>query len=117
MIWLSRGISGTLSTVSSSDNHGSGASKKRGPPTLSAAFGVLILAHRKRLRWSQEELAGRAHIAPITVGRIERGEFRVTLEHAEAMADACQVPLWQLIKEASAGPSPEVMTRSTPSAP
>ncbi|WP_407572256.1 helix-turn-helix domain-containing protein [Deinococcus altitudinis] len=60
---------------------------------------MLILAYRKRLDFSQEELAGRAHIAPITVGRIERGEFRVTLEHAEAIAAACQVPLWQVLKD------------------
>lgn len=53
-----------LSPVPSRNDHGSSTPQGRRLPILSAAFGVLILTHRKRLKLSKEELAGRAHIAP-----------------------------------------------------
>lgn len=70
-------------------------------PGLSAAFGVMVRQQRRALGFSQEELASRAGLDRTTIGRVERGEFRVTLDAAEAMALACGVPLWQLLKRAT----------------
>ena len=69
-----------------------------GRTTLSAAFGRQIRESRVRQGISQEELAARAQLDRTFVGRVERGEFRITLENAEAMAQACGEVLWHLLK-------------------
>jgi transcriptional regulator with XRE-family HTH domain len=70
-------------------------------PGASAAFGVVVRQQRRALGLSQEELASRAGLDRTTIGRVERGEFRVTLDAAEAMALACGVPLWTLLRQAA----------------
>jgi len=67
---------------------------------LSALFGQQIRKRRLHLGFSQEELADRAHLDRTTVGRVERGEFRVTLEVAGAMAQACETSLWEMLRPA-----------------
>lgn len=56
---------------------------------LSAAFGRQLRESRLNQGISQEELAARANLDRTFVGRVERGEFRITLENAEALAVAC----------------------------
>ena len=43
---------------------------------------------RKRLDWSQTDLAEKAGIHPNTAARIERGEFEPSLSMADALASA-----------------------------
>ena len=59
--------------------------------------------NRHALGFSQEDLADRACLDRTTIGRVERGEFRATLEIADAMARACGVPLWQILLEVEHG--------------
>jgi transcriptional regulator with XRE-family HTH domain len=69
--------------------------------TLTTAFGHQLRLARKQLGISQEELAGRAGLDRTFVGRVERGDFRTTLENAQALALGCEEELWQLLKRAS----------------
>ncbi|MFB9992531.1 helix-turn-helix domain-containing protein [Deinococcus oregonensis] len=70
--------------------------------TLSAAFGLQIKQRRRQLGWSQEELADRAQLDRTFLGRVERGEFRITLENAWALSNACGESLWTVLKDAEA---------------
>ena len=75
-----------------------------GPPLqrtpLSTAFGSHIRQIRLELGYSQEELAARAQLDRTFVGRVERGEFRISLENAAALARACDVSLWKILQRA-----------------
>ena len=59
----------------------------------SVLFGIEIRRLRRASGLSQEDLADLAGLDRTTIGRIERGEFRATLDVAEAMAQACGKPL------------------------
>lgn len=65
---------------------------------VSTAFGRHIRETRLNLGYSQEELAARANLDRTFVGRVERGEFRISLENAEALATACGVKLWEILQ-------------------
>ncbi|WP_102128371.1 helix-turn-helix domain-containing protein [Deinococcus planocerae] len=65
---------------------------------ISADFGRQIRESRVRQGISQEELAARAQLDRTFVGRVERGEFRITLENADALAQACGEVLWEVLK-------------------
>ncbi|MBZ9752494.1 helix-turn-helix transcriptional regulator [Deinococcus sp. HMF7604] len=77
-------------------NRGTAQDDSRTP--ISTAFGQHIRQSRLRLGVSQEELAARAHLDRTFVGRVERGEFRISLENAAALAQACGEPLWQILQ-------------------
>jgi transcriptional regulator with XRE-family HTH domain len=66
---------------------------------VSTAFGQSIRRSRVQIGISQEELAARAHLDRTFVGRVERGEFRISLENAAALAQACHRSLWQILQE------------------
>jgi len=55
---------------------------------LAVQFGNKLKAKRKSLNISQDKLALLSDIDRSYVGRIERGEVRVTLEKAYCLADA-----------------------------
>ena len=40
------------------------------------AFGEQILLRRRRLKWSQRQLADESGLSMVTIGRIERGEIQ-----------------------------------------
>lgn len=62
-------------------------------------FGQVLRKHRKARFLSQEELAERADLASKMVSLIERFERNPTLNVADSIAQAMDVPLWRLIKD------------------
>lgn len=60
-------------------------------------IGRNIKEHRDRLHWTQEKLAGEAHVSPETVGRLEHGTENVTINTLQAIADAMHVTLESLL--------------------
>jgi len=63
-------------------------------------FGEVVRKHRKARFMSQEELAERADLASKMVSLIERFERNPTVNVADSIAEAMNVPLWRLIKDA-----------------
>jgi len=63
-------------------------------------FGKVVRKHRKARFLSQEELAERADLASKMVSLIERFERNPTVNVADSIAQAMNVPLWRLIKDA-----------------
>jgi transcriptional regulator with XRE-family HTH domain len=63
-------------------------------------FGEVLRKHRKARFLSQEELAERADLASKMVSLIERYERNPTVNVADSIAQAMDVPLWRLIKDA-----------------
>jgi transcriptional regulator with XRE-family HTH domain len=63
-------------------------------------FGEVVRKHRKARFLSQEELAERADLASKMVSLIERFERNPTVNVADSIAQAMNVPLWRLIKDA-----------------
>jgi transcriptional regulator with XRE-family HTH domain len=57
-------------------------------------LGAQIRLARRRRRWSQDELAGRAGITPRTVSKIEHGDLSVGLGVAFEAAALLGVPLF-----------------------
>jgi transcriptional regulator with XRE-family HTH domain len=68
--------------------------------TFSRYFGEIVRKHRKARFLSQEELAERADLASKMVSLIERFERNPTVNVADSIAKAMDVPLWRLIKDA-----------------
>ena len=62
-------------------------------------FGEVLKKHRKARFLSQEELAERADLASKMVSLIERFERNPTVNVADSIAQAMNVPLWRLIKD------------------
>jgi len=63
-------------------------------------FGEVVRKHRKARFLSQEVLAERADVASKMVSLIERFERNPTVNVADSIAQAMNVPLWRLIKDA-----------------
>jgi transcriptional regulator with XRE-family HTH domain len=68
--------------------------------TFSRFFGEILRKHRKARFLSQEELAERADLASKMISLIERFERNPTVNVADSIAKAMDVPLWRLIKDA-----------------
>ena len=58
------------------------------PLSLTHRFGEVVHARRRRLGWTQEELAEKAGLHRNHVGHIERGEKSPTLASVEAICQA-----------------------------
>lgn len=70
------------------------------------AIGERLLIARRRHAWTQQELAERAGVKPLTISRIERGEFQAMPRPAtlRGIADALEVdPGWLLYGESEEG--------------
>lgn len=63
-------------------------------------FGEVVRKHRKARFLTQEELAEGADLAPKMVSLIERFQRNPTVNVADSIAQAMEVPLWRLIKDA-----------------
>jgi len=63
-------------------------------------FGQVLRKHRKARFLSQEDLAERADLASKMISLIERFERNPSLNVADSIAQAMDVPLWRLIKDA-----------------
>ena len=62
-------------------------------------FGEVVRRHRKARFLSQEELAERADLASKMISLIERFQRNPSLNVADSIARALNVPLWRLIKD------------------
>ena len=67
---------------------------------LAKAFGLILQKRRKGKRVSQELLAEKADVASNMISLIERFERNPSINLADSLAQALDVPLWQMIKEA-----------------
>jgi transcriptional regulator with XRE-family HTH domain len=66
---------------------------------VSNLVGERVRTLRRRLGWTQHELAGKAGVAYITISRLERGETQnPTLGTMRSLADLLGVPLGDLAK-------------------
>ena len=61
-----------------------------------------VVAFRKALALSQEQLADRCGLHRTYIGSVERGERNVTLSSLEALASALNVTVTQLLTEPTA---------------
>lgn len=60
-------------------------------------FGERILSIRKRLKWSQDELAKKVGTSAPIIGRHERNEMKPSIETARRLANALNVTLDYLV--------------------
>ena len=60
-------------------------------------FGERIVAIRKKLKWSQDELAKRVGTSAPIIGRYERNEIKPSIEVAKKLADELGVTIDYLI--------------------
>lgn len=60
-------------------------------------FGERILSVRKRLKWSQGELAEKVGTSAPIIGRYERNEIKPSIDTAKSIADALGVTIDFLI--------------------
>jgi len=56
-------------------------------------FGERILSIRKRLKWSQDELAKKVRTSAPIIGRYERNEIKPAIDTAKNIADALGVTI------------------------
>jgi len=61
---------------------------------------LILQKRRKGKRVSQELLAEKADVASKMISLIERFERNPSINLADSLAQALDVPLWQMIKEA-----------------
>ncbi len=64
---------------------------------ITLVFGQKVREVRKRLKISQDELAGLCGLHRTYIGAVERGERNITLLNAEKISDALQVSLSELV--------------------
>lgn len=62
-------------------------------------FGARVREFRQRAGLSQEAFASRCGLDRTYIGGIERGERNLSLKNIEVIADAFEVPIWQLVKD------------------
>lgn len=60
-------------------------------------FGERIISLRKKLKWSQDELAKRVGTSAPIIGRYERNEIKPSIETAKNIADSLDVTLDYLL--------------------
>ena len=59
-------------------------------------LGNIIRKYREERRLSQDQFAILCHISRAYYGRVERGEYRVTVSTCKKIADALGIPLYML---------------------
>ena len=67
---------------------------------FSDAFALTLQKHRLAKKISRQTLAGKAGLHQTYIGMIERGMSNPSLDAANSIAEALQVPLSKLIAEA-----------------
>jgi transcriptional regulator with XRE-family HTH domain len=63
-------------------------------------FAQAVRQRRKALKLTQEALAERADLASKMISLVERCERNPTVNAADSIAQALQLPLWRLVKDA-----------------
>jgi transcriptional regulator with XRE-family HTH domain len=61
-------------------------------------LGLAIKTARLSANWTSAELAERARLSPASISLIEKGERNPSMEAAQAIAEALDMPLWALMK-------------------
>ncbi|MFA5923647.1 MAG: helix-turn-helix transcriptional regulator [Methylococcaceae bacterium] len=69
--------------------------------TLGVMLGANIAERRKKLGWTQAELAERIGVDTETISRFERGNNLPSLQRLEKLADALTIPLYRLVAASS----------------
>lgn len=84
--------------------------------SLSSSFGAVIRARRLELGLTQEQVAEFAGIHPTYVGMVERAERNCSLDIAQAISMALELPLSELIRLAEASIKSKPISRKAKSA-
>lgn len=71
-------------------------------PSLSKFFGEVVRARRNHLQLTQEQISERAGIHATYVGMVERGERNCSLDIADAIGRALEIPVSKLVAQAEA---------------
>lgn len=74
----------------------------RGRLEMSDAFALVLKKHRTARKLSREALAQKAGLHQTYIGLIERGLRNPSLDAADTIAEALEVPLSKLVAEAEA---------------
>ena len=61
-------------------------------------FGVRLRLARENLHVSQELLADMAGMHRTYIGQVERGERNISVGNMEKLADAVDLPLWEMLR-------------------
>lgn len=69
--------------------------------SLGLILGANIAERRKKLSWTQAELAERIGVDTETVSRFERGSNLPSLQRLEKLAEALKIPLYKLVAASS----------------
>ena len=69
---------------------------------FSDAFALVLEKHRTAKKLSKQELAQKAGLHQTYIGMIERGTSNPSLDTANAIAEALEIPFAKLIAEAEA---------------
>ncbi len=69
---------------------------------FSDAFAVVLQRHREERNLSKQALATKAGLHQTYVGMIERGKSNPSLDAANALAEALEIPFAKLIAETEA---------------
>lgn len=77
------------------------AAKKSQGSKLGVVLGANISERRRKLGWTQAELAERIGVDTETVSRFERGNNLPSLQRLEKLADALKIPLYRLVAASS----------------
>lgn len=75
--------------------------KKNQGSKLGVTLGANISERRKKLGWTQAELAERIGVDTETVSRFERGSNLPSLQRLEKLADVLKLPLYRLVAASS----------------
>lgn len=75
--------------------------KKNQGSKLGVMLGANISERRKKLGWTQAELAERIGVDTETVSRFERGSNLPSLQRLEKLADVLKLPLYRLVAASS----------------
>jgi transcriptional regulator with XRE-family HTH domain len=65
-------------------------------PKYRKTLGENMRTHRRTLKWSQENLAEKADLHPVYIGKVERGEENVSLDALMRIAAALKIQLSDL---------------------
>jgi transcriptional regulator with XRE-family HTH domain len=66
--------------------------------TTKTLFGVRLRLARENSHFSQELLADMAGMHRTYIGQVERGERNISVDNMEKLANAVNLPLWEMLK-------------------
>ncbi|MGZ3238598.1 MAG: helix-turn-helix domain-containing protein [Burkholderiaceae bacterium] len=61
-------------------------------------FGLVLRHAREEMGLSQEVLADMADLHRTYIGQVERGERNISIDNMEKLADAVNLPLWEMLR-------------------